>query len=238
MTLRQEIEDLGHGVRTVCDEDEDLALEVDGEIVWSDGGHEPEDIQLGRDLRVFVATVARLASERDELAAQLAALRSRSLAFFDAVANMAEAELRAGQIHTRADEMRGTKPTGTEKEMSEPKDVKPGSVVSVWATMVNSDANEGRGVDVAIAYFWNHPDALEFGRGKSTMGSNGSAAQVQGVVDRELRIWINGSPRSIYDSLASAIVESQKEKIRTKLLRGGLTLEDHLLLNTPAWARG
>lgn len=83
---REEIEDMGHGVRLVEDEDGDTALEVDGEIVWSDHHHEPEDVLLCRDLRAFVATIVRIASERDaarrerdELAAQLAALREAAL---------------------------------------------------------------------------------------------------------------------------------------------------------------
>jgi hypothetical protein len=74
MSERDVIEDLGHGVRLVEDEDETV-LELDGEDLWRDGCHEPEDMSLGRDLRCFVVALARLAAQRDEARAKVTALR-------------------------------------------------------------------------------------------------------------------------------------------------------------------
>ena len=68
----------------IRDTDEDgeevTTLFVDGERVWSDTHFEPEDILLGRDLRAFVKVIRKLAKERHEARAQLAALHAAATA--------------------------------------------------------------------------------------------------------------------------------------------------------------
>lgn len=118
---------------------------------------------------------------------------------------------------------------------AEKKKVKPGEVVTGWATVVNSDGNEGRGADIAIAYFWDREPALRFGKGKDVMGSDGDVEPWRGVVDAELRVWIDGSPRHVSSSFEEAVLQNRREHVRSRL--GHLTAEDHEMLGTPEWAR-
>jgi hypothetical protein len=69
----------------------------------------------------------------------------------------------------------------------------PGDVVLIYAAIVNSDGNEGRGYDRVLAYFWSVEDAKAYGRGKDVMGSDGNVKECQAVIDGQMRLWV-GKP--------------------------------------------
>lgn len=93
----------------------------------------------------------------------------------------------------------------------------PGQVVTVFATVVNSDGSEGRGQDIHIGYFWDHHVAMAYGQRKDVMGTDGRVAEVRGVVDETFSIWINGEPRQVNADEVSAARDSALAKARRHL---------------------
>jgi hypothetical protein len=101
----------------------------------------------------------------------------------------------------------------------------PGDVVRVYATVVNSDGQEGRGHDYVLAYFWSAENAKAYGKGKDVMGSDGKVKEYKAVIDGQMRLWV-GEPTLVLDSTEDA----EREEALDKLKEARLTKREMELL--------
>jgi len=102
---------------------------------------------------------------------------------------------------------------------------KPGEVVQVYATMINTDGNEGRGQDIPIAYFWNESDARKYGKGKDVMGTDGKVKPCWAVVDEGGATWIG-----VCEEILDGIQDAERAAALAKLKDAGLTPREKRLL--------
>lgn len=89
----------------------------------------------------------------------------------------------------------------------------PGSICTIFAFMVNSDSNEGRGVSSPGGFFWTHLDAQVAGLQQGVFGSDAPVKDFNGVVDVHGRVWV-GTPVEVHDEPDGL----RKAALRKKLL--------------------
>jgi hypothetical protein len=108
--------------------------------------------------------------------------------------------------------------------------MRPGQQVVVFAAVVNSDSNEGRGRDVDIGYFWSMEDAREFVRKKDVMGTDGKVVTRDAIIASDGQIWL-GHPIEVRGPTSA-----DRDRARARL-RAALTPEQMDLLGIPESAR-
>lgn len=105
-----------------------------------------------------------------------------------------------------------------------PYEMTPGKIYTVYATVINSDSTEGRGRDYDIGYFWDQQAAVDFGRKRDVMGSDGRVAERQVTLGLDGQIWLLDRPVLPHDSPEHAKRAAALKKARETLTAEELTL--------------
>tara|TARA_Y100000817_G_scaffold260550_1_gene214760 strand:+ start:1489 stop:1827 length:339 start_codon:yes stop_codon:yes gene_type:complete len=103
--------------------------------------------------------------------------------------------------------------------------IQPGTCVPVWAVMINTDTTEGRGTNYAIAYFWSRYKALEYAKGKDTMGSDGKVKEVKCIMTSMGSLCILGDEVTPFELTE----DKEREEAKAKLYKA-LTAKERELL--------
>lgn len=89
-----------------------------------------------------------------------------------------------------------------------------GEPFKLWATMLNTDSEEGRGRDVPRAFFKTKAEALDYGKGQNTMGSDGKAAWFWVMYDVEGVLWLLDREIEIQENEEALKLAKAEEKAR------------------------
>jgi hypothetical protein len=100
----------------------------------------------------------------------------------------------------------------------------PGSIVTIFAVVVNTDLTEGRGRSHDIAYFHGQLEARVFAKGRNTMGTDGCVESREAVLCTDGRLVVG----KFVDVFLTA-EDEQVSRARAKL-RASLTADECRLL--------
>jgi hypothetical protein len=89
-----------------------------------------------------------------------------------------------------------------------------GSTFRVWASIVNSERNEGRGSDIEIGHFRTKVEALHFAKGKDVQGSDGRARERWAMYDQSERLWLLEKEIDLEESPEAIAFAAAVDKVR------------------------
>lgn len=101
-----------------------------------------------------------------------------------------------------------------------------GATFLVWASIVNSETNEGRGSDIEIGWFRTKVEALHFARGKDVQGTDGRARERYAMYDQDERLWLLEKEIDLEDSPEGLAFAAAVDKVKRALTAQEINLLD------------
>lgn len=92
-----------------------------------------------------------------------------------------------------------------------------GATFRVWASIVNSERNEGRGGNIEIGYFRTKVEALHFAKGRDVQGTNGEARERWAMYDQGERLWLLEKQIEVVDNPEAIAFAIAVDKVKRTL---------------------